>query len=97
MKIKIPFSKRFVLLLGIGMIACLIYIGSAQLDNREASLMSIILALLSMIASYLVGQHFAERGHKEAIEEIKQQNKENLRTYALNALKPDMVEHLGKK
>lgn len=95
MKVKMPFSKLFILLLGIGVIACLFYIGNAQLDNREASLMSVILALLSIIASYLVGQHFAERGHKEAIEEIKQQNKENLKTYALNAA--EKVDNLSKE
>ncbi|MHB0946435.1 MAG: hypothetical protein ACYC3B_04640 [Sedimentisphaerales bacterium] len=95
MNMKLPFSKVIIFMLVVGIIVCLIYIGSAKLDNREASLMSIILSFLSIIASYLISQHFAEEGHKEAIEEVKQQSRENLRTYALNAA--EKVDNLSKE
>lgn len=82
-------------ILSLGILGCLIYIGTAKIDNQSAALVSIILTILSIAASYITSQHFSEKGHKEAIEEVKAQHVENLKTYAINAA--EKVDNLSKE
>jgi hypothetical protein len=89
------FRQFIIAILAIGILGCLIYISRAQLDNQSAALVSIILTLLSIVASYIASQYFAEKGHKEALEEVKAQHVDNLKTYAINAA--EKVDNLSKE
>jgi len=71
--------------LSIGVLACLIYISVGDLTTKESALLSILLTVLSVIASWLVSTFFANLSHKKAIEEVEAQHLKNLKTYALNA------------
>lgn len=95
MKKSLTFTQVIVGILVIGVIGCLIYISCAQLSSREAALVSIILTLLSIAASYITSKYFSEKGHKEALEEVKAQHIENLKTYAINAA--EKVDNLSKE
>lgn len=95
MKKSLTFTQIIITILALGILGCLIYISTAQLDNRSAALVSIILTLLSIVASYITSQYFAEKGHKEALEEVKAQHIENLKTYAINAA--EKVDNLSKE
>jgi len=89
------FTQFIIFILMIGILGCLVYISTAKIDNQAAALVSIILTLLSIIASYITSQNFAEKGHKQALEEIKAQHVENLKTYAINAA--EKVDNLSKE
>jgi membrane protein implicated in regulation of membrane protease activity len=78
MKKSITFTQIIIVILALGIVGCLIYISTAQLSNREAALVSIILTILSVVASYITSQYFAEKGHKEALEEVKAQHIEEV-------------------
>lgn len=95
MKKSLTFTQIIIAILALGIVGCLIYISTAQLSNREAALVSIILTILSVVASYITSQYFAEKGHKEALEEVKAQHIENLKTYAINAA--EKVDNLSKE
>jgi len=95
MKKPLTFIQLIIAILSIGVLGCLFYISTAQIDNRSAALVSIILALLSIVASYITSQYFTEKGHKEALEEVKAQHIENLKTYAINAA--EKVDNLSKE
>jgi hypothetical protein len=71
--------------LGIGVLISLLVITFANLTANESTLLSLLLTILSFIASWMVSQFFADRSHKLAIEEVKEQHLSDLRTYALNA------------
>lgn len=72
-------------IVSVGITACLLLVSLSELTPKESSLLGILLTILSFIASWLVSKHFADRSHKQAIEEVKEQYLSNLRTYALNA------------
>ncbi|MHC4120542.1 MAG: hypothetical protein ACYSWO_23860 [Planctomycetota bacterium] len=95
MKTKIRFSQVIIFVLATAIIVCIVFVSNATLDNREAALVSIILSLLSIIASYLTSQYFSEIGHKQALEEVRAQHTENLKTYAINAA--EKVDNLSKE
>ena len=92
---KDNFTKVVILILVGGVIACIAYIGNAELTNREASLVSIVLTLLSIVGSYLISQFFSTQSYQRAIEQVKEQHAENLRTYALNAA--EKVDNLSNE
>ncbi len=95
MKTSLTFTQIVIVIMALGIVGCLIYISTTELNNREAALVSIILTILSIVASYITSQYFAEKGHKEALEEVKAQHIENLKTYAINAA--EKVDNLSKE
>lgn len=95
MKKSLTFTETITVILTIGILGCLFYISMAKIDNTSASLVSIILTILSIIASYIVSQYFSREGHKEALEEVRAQHVENLKTYAINAA--EKVDNLSKE
>jgi hypothetical protein len=81
-------SKLFntlLIILAISIIACLLSVALTELSSKETTLLSIVLTILSFLASWVVSNYFANTSHKKAIEEVKEQHLSNLKTYALNA------------
>ncbi|NML24028.1 hypothetical protein HHL16_24335 [Pseudoflavitalea sp. G-6-1-2] len=77
--------NSILVLLSLGIILCLSFVAFTELTSKETTLLGIVLTVLSFIASWLVSKYFADKSHKHAIEEVKEQHLSNLRTYALNA------------
>jgi hypothetical protein len=68
-----------------GIIASIILIGGSSLSPRESALMGMVLTILSVLASWIITNAYSESVHKTAIEEVQEQHRTNLRTYALKA------------
>lgn len=79
----------------LGLIGCIIYIASFQLSSKESALLSIILTIISVIATWIVSNLFSESAHKSALAEVKEQHQTNLKTYALNAA--EKVDNLSNE
>jgi hypothetical protein len=90
--------NTLIIILAAGILACLLVVSLSQLTSKETTLLGIVLTILSFLASWMVSKHFAERSHKHAIEEVKEQYLSNLRTYALNAAEKvnNLSNELGK-
>lgn len=73
----------------------LIYIGQQDLTSNEATLLSILLTLISVIATWIASSFYSKSTHKEAIEEVRKEYQENLKTYALNAA--EKVDNLSNE
>lgn len=73
----------------------LIYIGQQDLTSNEATLLSILLTIISVIATWIASSFYAKSTHKEAIEEVRKEYQENLKTYALNAA--EKVDNLSNE
>jgi predicted RNA-binding Zn-ribbon protein involved in translation (DUF1610 family) len=68
---------------GIG--ACIYFISGETLTPRESALLSLILTILSVLASWTVAHIYTESQHSKAIKEVQEFHKTNLKTYALKA------------
>jgi uncharacterized membrane protein (DUF485 family)/Zn finger protein HypA/HybF involved in hydrogenase expression len=66
-------------------IFCIFLIGTEPMTNRESALLGILITILSILASWIITHMYSESQHKSAIEEVQDQHKNNLRTYALKA------------
>jgi transcription elongation factor Elf1 len=82
-------------LFGLSLIGCIIYIGQNDLSPNENALLSIILTIISIVATWIVSNLFAASAHKTALEEVKAQHLSNLKTYALNAA--EKVDNLSNE
>ncbi len=78
---------KYVLFLSIvvGIVACLIIIARADLTNRESGMLAMLVTILSILASWMITHIYSESERKSAIEEVQEQHRANLRTYALKA------------
>jgi len=74
-----------VITLLVGILTCMLIVSFSTLNSSENALMSIILTLFSVLASWIISTSLNEKSHKLALEEVKEQHLSNLRTYALNA------------
>lgn len=79
----------------LAIISCIVYIASSDLTENEAGLLSIILTILSITATWVVANIFARISHKKAIDDVKEQHLNNLKTYALNAA--EKVDNLSNE
>jgi len=70
-------------------------ISTNDLTSNEATLLSVLLTIISVIASWLLSSYFAKQAHKQAIEEVRKESHDNLRTYALNAA--EKVDNLSNE
>ncbi len=77
--------NTLIIVLSLSIVGCLLSVAVTELTAKETTLLGIVLTILSFIASWLVSMHFANKSHKQAIDEVKEQHLSNLRTYALNA------------
>lgn len=80
------FIKGLVVILFIlGILLCIYFISSSDLSGREGSLISIILSIFSILATWIVTHMYSESQHKKAIEEVQEFHRTNLQTYAKKA------------
>lgn len=85
-----------VTLVGIAFIAAvLLIISLSELTNRETTLLGTVLTLLSMAVGWGVSHYYATQDKKAAIDEIREFEQRNLRTYALKAA--EKVTNLSKE
>lgn len=67
-------------------IVYLINVGNtAELNQRETTLLSILLSMFSLFISWLLTHYYSESQNKQAIEEVKTEYSSKLKTYAENA------------
>lgn len=71
--------------LAVSIVVIIINISRKNLTVNESTLLSVLLTILSIIGSWIVASFFAKNTQKQAIEEVKTEYLNNLRTYALNA------------
>jgi predicted RNA-binding Zn-ribbon protein involved in translation (DUF1610 family) len=79
------FTKTVVVLLVVAVIITLLSISASQPSPREASLLGILLFVLSVLATWIVAHIYSESSEKKALEELKEFHQANLKTYALKA------------
>jgi len=79
------FLKAIVLILVAGVVGIIFLLATEELKGREVGLLSIILTIFSILATWIVSHIYAESAHKKAIEEVKDLHQANLRMYALKA------------
>lgn len=84
MKAKTVASIALFLLI-VGVLTVLLILSFSELTTRETGLMSTILTLLSILATWIVSFLYSESIHKNSISEAKEAHQENLKTYALKA------------
>ncbi|MDP3002189.1 MAG: hypothetical protein Q8N38_03560 [Bacteroidales bacterium] len=70
-------------------------ISTKDMTSNEATLLSVLLTILSVIASWILSSYFSKQSHKQAIEEVRREYHDNLRTYALNAA--EKVDNLSNE
>lgn len=80
-------------ILVLGAVASIILLGLYAQTPRENVLLSIVLAIFSILASWILSHYYSETGHKQVIEEVRNSHQENLRTYARKAA--EKVENLS--
>jgi len=82
---KIVVRSIILLVLAIGIGYCLHIFGQGNLSPKETSLLGIVLTGLSIFASWAVTDMYSESQSKQAIEDVQELHRSNLRTYALKA------------
>jgi hypothetical protein len=85
---KKPFEKIetwIAIFFCIGVIGSILLISFGGLTSKEGGFLSVLLSILSIIASWILARQEGETQHSKAIVEVKDMHNENLRTYALKA------------
>jgi hypothetical protein len=85
---KKPFGKPetwIAIIFCIGVIGSILLISFGGLTSKEGGFLSVLLSILSIIASWILARQEGESQHSKAIVEVKDMHNENLRTYALKA------------
>ncbi len=78
-------EKNVAILLSIGVTICVLIIALGSLSAKESAILSLLLTILSVMASWIFSTIHSSSQHAEAISEVKEMHNENLRTYALKA------------
>jgi len=79
----IKYIIAFALISGIGL--SIYFISAGDLGPRESALLSTILTILSVLATWVITHIYTQSQHKKNIEEVQKAHLDNLRTYALKA------------
>ncbi len=82
---KTAIRVALVLAFACGIIVCLRVLGNGNLTPTESALLSVVLTGLSILASWVVTEIYSQSQMKEAIEEVQEQHRSSLKTYALKA------------
>lgn len=69
----------------LGVLLCIALITFSDLSSRESGILSLLLTILSVIASWLLAKLYGESQHRRAIEEVKEMHNDKIRTFALKA------------
>jgi predicted SprT family Zn-dependent metalloprotease len=68
-----------------GIAVCIYFITSQNLTSRESGLVGVILAIISILASWTVSHYYSESQHTKALKEVQEFHRTNLKTYARKA------------
>ncbi|HBH7918731.1 TPA: hypothetical protein ACF311_004614 [Vibrio parahaemolyticus] len=82
---KLKLEKNAAIVLSLGVAICVAIITFSTLSAKESALLSLLLTVLSVLASWLFSSIHSSSQHAEAINEVKEMHNDNLRTYALKA------------
>lgn len=78
-------ERNVAIALSIGVSVCVAIIAFGTLSAKESAILSLLLTILSVMASWIFSTIHSSSQHAEAISEVKEMHNENLRTYALKA------------
>lgn len=68
-----------------GAIKCVELISQGKLTDRESAVIGILVAVLSVLASWIITDMYSSFQYKNAIKDMREEYRSNLRTYALKA------------
>ncbi len=86
-KMGISVFTRIIIFLAfvVSIIFCIHIALSENLTSRESALVGLVVAILSILASWIITHLYSESQQRSAIAEVQEQHKNNLRVYALKA------------
>lgn len=79
----------------LAIIIIIVIVSTNDLTTTESTLLGVLLTLSSVIASWMASSYFSQISHKQAIDEVRTEYQNNLRTYALNAA--EKVDNLSNE
>jgi uncharacterized membrane protein (DUF485 family) len=79
----VKFAIVIAFLIGIGF--CIYFIGTGNLSTREGALLSIVLTILAILATWIITHIYSQSQYKKAIQEAQESHRTNLRTFGLKA------------
>ena len=81
--------KRFIWILlvifTLGILGLLFHVGTQSLTNKEVVLFTIILTVLSILATWIASYYYSESTYKAAVQEVDKDHQTKLKIYALKA------------
>jgi hypothetical protein len=84
-RLSIAFRAILFVVFAIGIIMCVFLIARGELTSRESAMLGILVTILSVLASWLVTHLYSTSQYDSAIVEVREEYRNNLRTYALKA------------
>ncbi len=69
----------------VGVVACIYVINQGKMTDRESAMLGILVTILSVLASWIITEMYGTAQYKEAIQEVREEHRNNLRMYALKA------------
>jgi hypothetical protein len=84
---KISILVRVILFVSfvLGIAGCFFLLSSGLISNRESGMLTILVTILSTLATWIITHLYSESQYESAIKDVQEQYKSNLRTYALKA------------
>jgi hypothetical protein len=70
---------------GVGVVVCIYIISQGKMTDREAAMLGLLVTILSVLASWIITEMYSTAQYREAIQEVREEHRNNLRTYALKA------------
>jgi hypothetical protein len=83
MPIHIKYIIAGAFIAGIGL--SIYFISAGDLTSKESALVSVILTVLAILATWVITHIYTQSQHQKAIDEVQKSHLNNLRTYALKA------------
>jgi len=78
-----------------GIVVCIYIINQGKMTDRESAMLGVLVTILSVLASWIITEMYGTAQYKEAIQDVREEYRNNLRTYALNAA--DKVNNLSNE
>lgn len=79
----------------VGIVVCIYIINQGKMTDRESAMLGVLVTILSVLASWIITEMYGTAQYREAIQDVREEYRNNLRTYALNAA--DKVNNLSNE
>ena len=79
------FIRILLIVFVISIIGLIYYVGSKPLNDKEIILLSIILTIISVLATWIASYYYSESNYRTAVKEVEEDHVYKLKTYALKA------------